>query len=189
MKGTAQPRHSVRELEHLAQARSYLDSQICCQARCRIWCRVVPRPRQLGAFPPDPFGGRAAPRIPPATGAPSNRPARRNFSAALTAKRRTHRSHYRLVLRCSLKSRTCAKGLFISPTKRMWSLFHGRVWWQTMNYWSSSIRMRLMCMSSTARSIPTCGQTEKNFAFCFHIHRSRGLSTWNLHATLPRTES
>src|SRR5437879_5118579 len=42
-----------------------------------------------GAFPPDPLGGRAAPRIPPAKpltiGAPSDRPPRRNPSAALTA--------------------------------------------------------------------------------------------------------
>src|SRR5437660_8284590 len=41
-----------------------------------------------GAFPQTPLGGRAAPRIPPAktpaTGVPSNRPARCNPSAALT---------------------------------------------------------------------------------------------------------
>src|SRR5438445_7109745 len=56
--------------------------------RFRNCCRVLPRPRQLGAFPQTPLGGRAAPRIPPAktpaTGAPSNRPARCNPSAALT---------------------------------------------------------------------------------------------------------
>src|SRR5438445_11981236 len=56
--------------------------------RFRNCCRVVPRPRQLAAFPQTPLGGRAAPRIPPAktpaTGAPSNRPARCNPSAALT---------------------------------------------------------------------------------------------------------
>ena len=46
-----------------------------------------------GAFPQTPLGGRAAPRIPPAktpaTGAPSNRPARCNPSAALTDWRAT----------------------------------------------------------------------------------------------------
>jgi hypothetical protein len=33
-------------------------------SKFRVWCRVPPRPRQLGAVPPDPLGGRAAPASP-----------------------------------------------------------------------------------------------------------------------------
>ena len=36
MRKTAQPRHSVRGLEHLAQARSYLDGQACDKKDFRI---------------------------------------------------------------------------------------------------------------------------------------------------------
>jgi hypothetical protein len=35
-----------------------------CQARFRIWCRVLPRPRQLGAFPQTPAEGVPPPASP-----------------------------------------------------------------------------------------------------------------------------
>jgi hypothetical protein len=57
----------------------------------------------------------------------------------------------------------------------------GRVGCRTTNYWSYSIQMRLIGMSSTARSIPTRGQKEKNFASCF-IYRGQAFDTHGLRA-------
>lgn len=77
----------MRELEHLAQARSCLDSQACAKGNLESgveWYRV---PANWGRSPSPPRRACRPPRPPcsnPSAGALSNRPARFNLPAALT---------------------------------------------------------------------------------------------------------
>jgi hypothetical protein len=63
MRETAQPRHSVPRAGTFGASSILSRHSAFCQEEFRIWCRVTTASSPTGG-PPDPLGGRAAPRIP-----------------------------------------------------------------------------------------------------------------------------